>query len=480
MISNASDASTLNDSKRPISTLQSTATLQAKSLGHLLFDEYFYGSKSIDIKEFMKAQQLVFHGHKCDPETIELLYFEDGELTPEIANRTIFGKRSSLKDVRDSLVHIFEACKVDTAEDCIRLGYGFYHGDLFLDHSRGFKWFAKSMRLRETGEGHFCLGVLYLRGEGVIKDQKIAFQHFKKGARMNHCTSSLYLSRCYRFGLGTDVNLQKSLNYLENAVEIPDAQYDLGDAYYHGHYGTQDFELSCEWYERAAVNGHVKAQHDLAYCYRHGLGRQQDFQKSLLWYETAANNGHAPSQNNLAFLYQHGLGDQVRMELAFYWFQQAAFSGYEPAVFNVGYMYLHGYGCKQDVQSAVQCFKRSEEYGPSQHQLGLCFASGLGVPLDPQKAFSWFIKAAHERVPAACNDVALLYELGIGVEQDIKLAVKWYRIAIELGDPSAQENMMSLFEKYPQYQYKNVPDYLWPVPIEKDALLNSIATTICL
>jgi TPR repeat protein len=461
-----------------MTTIQTVTTLQSKSMGDALFQEYFQSKSFIEINEFMKIQKLVYPGHKCDEDMIELLYFQQGELTPDIANQTIFSKRNSLKSVRELLAQVFQTCKSDTAEDCLRLGNGFYSGDLLLDYSLGFYWYEKSIKRKENGQARFALGVCYYRGDGVDRDAKKAFSQFKKAAKMNHFVSNLYLSRCYRLGLGTEVNLQKSFMNLEIAsTEIPDAQYELGESYYHGFYDIQDFKLACECFQKAAENGHIKAKHDLAICYRYGLGIEQDFEISLMWYETAANDGYVPSQNSLAYLYQQGLGDQVRMELAFYWFQQAAISGYESAIFNVGYMYLNGFGVAKNIKAALQCFRRTEEYGPSQHQLGICYASGTGVEMDAHEAFIWFSKAAEQMIPAACNDVALFYELGLGVVVNLQLAVKWYKIAIELGDKSATENLNSLYELYPHFKYENVPDYLWPALVEESSLLDSIDMT---
>ncbi len=77
----------------------------------------------------------------------------------------------------------------------------------------------------------------------------------------------------------------------------------------------------------------------------------------------------------------------------------------------------------------------------AQYQVGLRYASGLGLPTDHAEAAKWYRKAAeqgHDRAQAA---LGLLYSSGMGVPLDRREAVKWYRKAAQQGNADAQFNL---------------------------------------
>jgi len=80
-----------------------------------------------------------------------------------------------------------------------------------------------------------------------------------------------------------------------------------------------------------------------------------------------------------------------------------------------------------------------------QHNLGLCYMEGYGLPRDIDKITTywaegakWYRKAADQGLAAAQFDLAKLYRLGYGVENSEKEAYKWYRLAAEQGHLEAQ------------------------------------------
>ncbi|MDE5592819.1 MAG: hypothetical protein K2I75_02695 [Clostridiales bacterium] len=48
------------------------------------------------------------------------------------------------------------------------------------------------------------------------------------------------------------------------------AQYNMGEHYYHGDSVEQDYDKAVEWYSKAAEQEQAKAQYMLGYCYYHG------------------------------------------------------------------------------------------------------------------------------------------------------------------------------------------------------------------
>ena len=67
----------------------------------------------------------------------------------------------------------------------------------------------------------------------------------------------------------------------------------------------------------------------------------------------------------------------------------------------------------------------------AQYNLGLLYASGLGVAQDYQAALKWHRMAATQGHAGAQNELAQMYAKGQGVQPDQVLAYVWYTVAIE-------------------------------------------------
>lgn len=92
----------------------------------------------------------------------------------------------------------------------------------------------------------------------------------------------------------------------------------------------------------------------------------------------------------------------------------------------------------------------------SQHNLGVMYDYGRGVPQDNTEALKWYRKAAEQGLPDAQYNLGLMYEKGQGVPQNHTEAGKWYRRAADQGLPEAQVNLGIMY-----YNGQGVPqDYI--------------------
>ena len=89
-------------------------------------------------------------------------------------------------------------------------------------------------------------------------------------------------------------------------------------------------------------------------------------------------------------------------------FRIAASRGYVRvgAQHNLGVMYDNGVGVPEDDATAVAWFRRAAEKGyiKSQSNLGLMYANGEGVPRDDVKAYLWFDVAGRRGNPVAARN----------------------------------------------------------------------------
>jgi uncharacterized protein len=100
-----------------------------------------------------------------------------------------------------------------------------------------------------------------------------AVQEYQKG-RYFFQVASTHHEDYIRHHLASDLSQQDERNamwnFLSSALRgYPQAQYELGMAYFLGHLGlAQDYTIAEQWLKRAAVQGHIDAQEQLNEIYQ--------------------------------------------------------------------------------------------------------------------------------------------------------------------------------------------------------------------
>lgn len=111
-----------------------------------------------------------------------------------------------------------------------------------------------------------------------------------------------------------------------------------------------------------------------------------------------------------------------------------------------------------DYAAAYRLMKPLAEagYAKAQHNLGVMYDFGRGVPQNDAEALKWYRKAAGKGLPEAQHNVGLMYFRGQGVPPDHAEAAKWYREAAEQGMADSQMNLALMY-----YHGQGVPrDYV--------------------
>lgn len=62
------------------------------------------------------------------------------------------------------------------------------------------------------------LGLMYLNGEGVAKDEKQAFAYFKQASEQGDISSQYWLGFCYENGIGTAQNLMQAVGWYKKSA----------------------------------------------------------------------------------------------------------------------------------------------------------------------------------------------------------------------------------------------------------------------
>jgi TPR repeat protein len=113
--------------------------------------------------------------------------------------------------------------------------------------------------------------------------------------------------------------------------------------------------------------------------------------------------------------------------------------GNAAAQHNLGVIYDNGQGVPQDFAQAVKWFRKAADQGnaAAQNNLGSMYADGKGVPQDYVQALAWWHKAADQGDTAAQDNLGLMYANGRGVPQDYVQAHMWFNLAAAQGDKDA-------------------------------------------
>lgn len=98
--------------------------------------------------------------------------------------------------------------------------------------------------------------------------------------------------RC-AFNRVDDESLPLALEACEAAAEQGDmqAQFELGDFYYHGERAERDLGKALEWFEDASVQGHPMAQYRLGMMHYQGDGVERNLPQAYIILKMAAVNG---------------------------------------------------------------------------------------------------------------------------------------------------------------------------------------------
>ena len=126
-------------------------------------------------------------------------------------------------------------------------------------------------------DAQFSLGVMYEKGEGVVKDNKAAVKWYTLAAEQG----------------------------------FADAQFNLGVMYYYGHGVPQNYFKAAKWFRKAANQGNADSQSNLGAMYLTGNGVPQDFQLSYIWLSVAAANGAKFALENLNIVTMNLTKDKV-------------------------------------------------------------------------------------------------------------------------------------------------------------------------
>ena len=317
------------------------------------------------------------------------------------------------------------------------------------------------------GEAAFKLSRHYAEGsDGVEKDIQIARQWLFRSAELGNADAQVAFAVWHKNAGENDI----ARTWWEKAAAqgSPDAAYNLGVLYDHGHgdgLGVEErTSAAAGWYLKAASKGMREAQNNYG-RYLESTGHHGE---AMTWYEKAAAQEHAGAMHNIAMMYLDGVGSERNLAKAREWWTRAAELGYEKAneclketegyghdglldglvkkandgcrdaAWKLASHYYYGTGGVENKELSRHWVERAAELGHVEAQAHL--ASMLRSEGDYDTARKLFEKAAAAGSSRAEYGLGLIYWQGCGVPRNVSMAVRFLRSAASKGDPEAQAN----------------------------------------
>jgi TPR repeat protein len=179
---------------------------------------------------------------------------------------------------------------------------------------------------RGEPEAEYQLGLRYVGGLGVPRDDVAATAWFRRAAQKGLARAQYNLGAMYAVGLGVEQNDVEAARWVRMAAEqgVAEAQHDLGMFYASGAGVGEDPSEAARWYREAAEQGHARAQFCLGAMYRTGRGVPRNDVRAAQWYRVAADEGLVEAQHNLGVMYALGEGVPQDLVQAYQWLNLAA------------------------------------------------------------------------------------------------------------------------------------------------------------
>jgi TPR repeat protein len=219
-----------------------------------------------------------------------------------------------------------------------------------------------------------------------------------------------------------------ALSWYRQAAEAGNvhAMFNVGEMYDNGRGTPADRQQAIKWYGKAATRGDGRAAYDLGVIYRDGDGVPRDAAAAVRFFRMAADHGIAAARANLIALgapapparplastaiapRSGGLIHDLAAELGR--FQQAALARdrVDPQAVKVFEAML------------PTVFEQADQGdGMAEYDIGFAYEHGTGVPLDPVKAYLYYLRAAtslDDQVRNAALDAAAAIEQQLSDEE---------------------------------------------------------------
>ena len=322
-----------------------------------------------------------------------------------------------------------------------RIGKMFCYGlGTEQDYEKAFEWFERSAK-QKNKFAQFSLANLYYYGSGVEKDLSQAFLLYQRSSSQGQPYAAYSIAQMYRygeyvtkdndtaqryykqalsgflkiesddmanddlfyklgqmfkFGLGTDSDVTKAIEYFRCSAEMNNKNglFEYGKALLIGEHIPQDTDSALKILEKAVKLKNSNAKRFLALEYISGEHLEQDFEKGIALLTECADSGDVIASYRLGKIYLQGEIMPQNLDKAEKYLLLAEDNEYTQ--YALAKLYLQEE--KYDIQKAVNYFENCAVKNHwASYQLGRIYLFGAaGLTKDKEKAVEWFTKSAND------------------------------------------------------------------------------------
>lgn len=172
-----------------------------------------------------------------------------------------------------------------------------------VNHKKAYDLYQQSA-LQEHPSAINNIGMMYLRGEYVTKNENIAFRLFEK-ASADHSQAKDNLGQCYENGWGVEADNEQAMNFYQLAGDegFKLGYFHLGQLHEEGRGDAPvNIEEAITWYQAAGDAQYARGFHRIGEIYEQGISMPADKDKAVYWYQQAADLDYEPALAKIAQL----------------------------------------------------------------------------------------------------------------------------------------------------------------------------------
>lgn len=281
----------------------------------------------------------------------------------------------------------------------------YYYGNgVEKDLSQAFLWYQRSSSQGQPYAA-YSIAQMYRYGEYVTKDNDTAQRYYKQALSgflkiesddMANDDLFYKLGQMFKFGLGTDSDVTKAIEYFRRSAEMNNKNglFEYGKALLIGEHIPQDTDSALKILEKAVKLKNRNAKRFLALEYISGEHLEQDIEKGIALLTECADSGDVIACYRLGKIYLQGEIMPQNLDKAEKYLLLAEDSEYTQ--YALAKLYLQEE--KYDIQKAVNYFENCADKNHwASYQLGRIYLFGAeGFTKDKEQAIEWFTKSAND------------------------------------------------------------------------------------
>ena len=280
----------------------------------------------------------------------------------------------------------------------------YYGSGVEKDLSQAFLWYQRSSSQGQPYAA-YSIAQMYRYGEYVTKDNDTAQRYYKQALSgflkiesddMANDDLFYKLGQMFKFGLGTDSDVTKAIEYFRRSAEMNNKNglFEYGKALLIGEHIPQNTDSAVKLLEKAVKLKNSNAKRFLALEYISGEHLEQDIEKGIALLTECADSGDVIASYRLGKIYLQGEIMFQNLDKAERYLLLAEDNEY--VQYALAKLYLQEE--KYEIQKAVNYFGRSADKNHwASYQLGRIYLFGAkDIERDKEQAIEWFTKSAND------------------------------------------------------------------------------------